>query len=1081
MGRCRSGDVGLDRSGGGRKFHGLFQASRVVLLRQFRGERPQTLLFNSEHETLRQCGPKPGSVVDCGGNLVLDVFPVGFEQLFVIFFSVPRCHRSKIPGLRGLAPPLSANYPCKVPVAKNIRTLEDNLDLRTHPADCEERGYTQPLEVPEGIANGDIMCTFLEAAGWVRLNGEGGAGKFAPPLAGYVAGALRSCVFDRNEAGRMVGAAGYRAGKEPLRILDAPGGRVPAGVAVPSPRALTAAMALKILASRGVDLDEAREEISSWVSALQDMIPDNEDAINAVGARSGRAYSHRGELLVSIDRQTGSLSFLPTGDAMGPEGPYCQKTKVYDPDSRKAPLAVIFHRGSAVRANAARANPKALEKSLYATMRGAIAREIVDMAEEEFEEAFGAKSMGRLADFADKPLAEAMNALGMAARRLREDGRGDMAEEKAARLVSEMNAFGGMLDRPRHRGARSGGEREITNPLDLLLAAAGEYPWLFPTYAGKEVHRKGVIHLHGVSGRMLREMFRSMQESDDFVLHDEADEGYGDTYQAPFESTIENLARELDGEGARASRRALQRARTKIQEARQGGSVGFLELVKGRGVVLRDDEPLEPVRAMGALLGPTRGALGGDDTTLGEISIKIDALTAKLRDGGEESGIGSIRDFASRILRKPEVSRELFGERGLAALRAARAALVRAEKGAEEGKEAKCGAEKAALQAAVCDCLCHYFFGTDRPEPDSRRQLVDKLVVGAANCEFVYFAAQAGAEGLLKIGKAVDVDSRMSELSKEGHDVLPLAYIAIPGIPVGDWALSSVGAAAGLVGGVEASKRATKAVNRLTGLYGNPESGGAAEFFVGAVKFAMVQKAASGAGDLAKRNIADLSEGEVEELLTESKLVRGTTARSVHAIIRAVHESAEPAGGTIEKQKKIREASAATLSLLAAENAWERIPAGGDGKIRSGFYEVDEATQMPKRDEAWAHRVQTGALVAERALHRKYQGAKVHGEWFYLLAATEAVVRDAEREFSTKAEVCCGGGVGRVVSDLQRSGQQVCARTELLPADRGDWYQAEVERVQAEEYGVRLQKGIADADGRGRGARPSRGSVGAER
>lgn len=958
------------------------------------------------------------------------------------------------------------NYHCKITPGKNTVSLAENLDLRARPADCADRSYTSPLEVPPDIPNGDVLCAFLEAAGWVHVGGEkDGPRKLAPPAAGYVAGALRSCVDDALAAGRMIDSAGYRSAKEPLRILDAPGGRVPPGVAIPSPQALTVAMARKILASNEPDLDGAREEISRWVSSVRKMLPEDNAAMNAIGAGSGRAYTHRGEILVSIDRQTGSLSFLPTGDAMGAEGPYSQKTRVYDPGKRKAPLAVVFHRGSAVRANAARANPKALEKSLYATLRVAIARELVEMTEDEFSGAFGAASMKKLSGGAENAVLDAMAALGAAAGGARKNRLtdGTTVEEAAARVVSEMAAFGEDVSGPSRRRPGGGGEREITNPLDMLLQAAGEHPWLFPSYASREVHRKGAVHLHGLSGGMLREIFRAMQESDDFVLHPMGDEDYDDTYRVPFDRSIEALARELDSGRAGDSREALQRARIKMHDSRERGSVGFLELVKGRGVVLGDGKPLGPVQAMGALLGPAKDALGGDDRTLGEISTKIDALATRLMDGGEETGIGSIRDFTSRVLRKPEVSRELFGEHGVDGLRAARAALIRAERGAAEGKEAKCGAEKAALQAAVSDCLCFYFFGTHTPQPEPRRQLVDRLVVGAANCEFVYFAAQAGAEGLLKIGKAVDVDSRMGELSKEGHDVLPLAYIAIPGIPVGDWAISSVAAAAGMVGGDEGAKKATTTVNRLIGLYGNPETGGAAEFFVNAVKSTLSLKAARDGGSWGGKNVAELTEMEVEALLTESKLIRATTARSVHAIIRAVHEPAEGAGGAVEKQKRIREASALTLSLLAAESAWTRIPAGGEDRIRTGFYEVDEATQMPRRDEAWEHRVQTGALVAERTLHRKYQAARVHGEWFHLLAATESIVRDAEGTFSAKAERCCGGSVSEVVSDLQASGMQVCTRTELLPADRGGrWYENEVERVLGDEREARLRRGGGD-------------------
>lgn len=952
--------------------------------------------------------------------------------------------------------------------SKRNRTLLDNLDIRSNPVSCPERSYTGALEVESDGQSAEVLITFLETSGWVSLGeGEDGIRKFAPPLAGYVAHSLRSCVVDANAAHRLVDSVGYRSVKEPLRILDAPGGKVPKGVAVPSPQSITSALARKILGSQDPEMEEVKEEITSWISSVQKMLPEESSSMSLIDQNSSRSQTHRGEILISIDRQTGSLSFVPTGDSMGSEGPYSQRTKVYDPSKRKAPLAVVFNRGLAVRANAIRANPKALEKNLFMTMRAVVAEEIATMTEEDFASSFGPESIKNLSRSATPSVVTAMRALSLASLEARR-AKGD-SSDVGRRILTAMAAFGEQSVTPSRRAPEKQGVSEITNPLDLLLTTSGEHPWLFPAYSSKEVHKKGVIHLHGISGRMLRGIFKGIGASPDFVIHPSSGEDYNETYRVPFERSIASLAQELDSEEASRSRKALQQARVSIQSSREIGNVGFLELVRGRGVVLDDGKLLGPVQAMGVILGPAKAELGGDDRTLSKISAKIDTLSTRLTDSESNDGIGSIRDFCSRVLKKPEISNELFGETLVNSLREARSSLIRAEKGALGGKETNLGSEKAALQSSVSDCLCFYFFGSSRPESGSRRQLVDRLVAGAANCEFVYFAAQAGAEGLLKIGKAVDVESRMRDLSKEGHEVLPIAYVAVPGIPVGDWTLASAVSAAGMQGGADASKRATTAINRLTGLFGSTDPGGAAEFFLNAVKSTLAAKARKVGGEWAGKKPEDLTEEEVEHLLTESDLMRPSTARSAHSIIRAIHEPAEAVGGVLSKQKRIREASASTLSLLAAESTWTRIPDGGEKKIRDGFYSVDESTQMPTKDEAWVHRVQTGAMVAESTLHQKYKMARVYGEWFHLLPATESIVKDAERAFSARAVRCCAGGgekaILSVISALQESGTPVCTRTEMLPPSR-DGYEEAASRVFGEEYSARVDRGGLGAGGK---------------
>jgi len=181
-------------------------------------------------------------------------------------------------------------------------------------------------------------------------------------------------------------------------------------------------------------------------------------------------------------------------------------------------------------------------------------------------------------------------------------------------------------------------------------------------------------------------------------------------------------------------------------------------------------------------------------------------------------------------------------------------------------------------------------------------------------------------------------------------------------------------------------------------------------------------------------------------------------------LISAVYAPPDQAHGTLAVQRGIREASAKVLSMLAAESVWERIPAGGAEKICRNFYSIDEATGMPSCKEAWVHRIQSGALAAEAMLHRKYRQSRIHGEWFYLLPAAESIVAAAESMFSSPAVRRQAKphekGLIPLISDLQRSGVQVCADVEVLPVHR-DAYEDEVAKTVAAERAARVDKSFS--------------------
>ncbi len=945
-------------------------------------------------------------------------------------------------------------------------TLLDNFDLFKYPAKCPERSYLRPLEVTRGDGSSS-MGIFLEAAGWVRLSETVDKIRYAPPLAGYVARTLRSCVVDGNSAAQVKTPRITRASLESSRILDCPDGLIPDHTPTVNPQFLVRAMAKKILASQDPAMEAAKQAVSEWVSSFEDMgLGSDTSDMAEIGAAPGRSHTQLGELLVSIDRQTGSLSFLMTGSEMGGEGPYSQQTKIYDPKKRKAPLAVIFHRTSAVRNNDYQPDPKVLEKSLFSALRPALALHILKMSDEVFDSSFGEASIKKVWETTpDSRVADSIGSLATAASKLRKQLGPDPQDSVLRKAAGELVTASGSAVRRQisqvMRGNReSPSKKQLTHPLDILWLEAATKPWLFQAYASAQVSKAGTLHLHGLSGDLFESVFSSIESSPDFVLHTSESEVYDKTYRQPMNDAIRAISSELDSPTAKEGRRALQRAREEIIAAGEAGTVGFLELVRGRGVCMSDGRKLPPVEAMRTMLGPSDAELH-DDLILRRISEKIDGISAALSDPKQAAGVGSIRDFCSKVKKKVSVAKDLFGEEAVENLLKARASLLKAEKTAPRGGCDVSGAEKSALQKAVSECLCACFFGENSDPKPEHKQMVDALVSSAANSEFVYFAAQAGAEGLLKIGKAVDVSKRMKDLSKDGHDVLPLAYITVPGLPVGDWSMDSVAAAAEQLGGEKARKRATLVVNQLTGLLGRVESSGAADFFVNAVRSAIAARQHDAPEQWDKKTPETLSEEEVVSLLTQSGKMRATTARAVHNLISAVYAAPEGAHGVLAVQQGIREASAKVLSMLAAESVWERIPAGGSEKICKDFYSINEATGMPSCKEAWVHRIQSGALAAEAMLHRKYRQARGHGEWFYLLPAAESLVADAESMFSSPAVRSQTRphekGLLPLISDLHRSGTQVCAAVEVLPVHR-DAYEEEVAKTVGAERASRVGK-----------------------
>lgn len=946
-------------------------------------------------------------------------------------------------------------------------TLLENIDLSKYPPSCLERSHCQPLTVEDYSQNGDTQGIFLEAAGWVKIPQSGDAStRYAPPLAGFVARSLRSCLTDSNSARKMASPQGLRSSIESSNLLDSPSGYVPSSMPPVSPRAMTVAMSRRILSTASPHLDAARQSISEWIKSVGAIQSGEESDMVDIGPSSGRSHTHRGEILISADRQTGSVSFLMTGDAMGIDGPYSQHTKIYEPSKRKLPVAVIFHRGSAVRSNAARSEPKALEKSLFSAIRPAIAEELLLMSESAFNSSMGADSLSLVRATAPPSLYMSLESLATTTTRHRAllGTRPTPSEISLARtaLISELSEFDNQykfLPQPTSTLRKSA---ELTHPLDILLPAAADFPWIFPSYTSSKVQKGGTLHLHSPSGNLFRGLFSALESSPDFVFHTDSSEGYSEKFRQPTEIAIDSISRELDAPESMAARAALQRARTEILAFADGGTVGFLELIRGAGVVLGDGKAMAPVEAMRVLLGPTPGESPASDKTLLEISDKIDSISSRLNGTDPSAGIGSIRDFCSRVSKKSAIAIELFGAPAVEQVLEAKRALYHAELATTPGKEARCGNEMAALQKAVSDCLCSSFFGEKTGPSSPNRHLVDRLVAAAANSEFVYFAVQAGAEGLLKIGKASDVRARTSDLSKAGHDILALAYIAVPSLPVGDWSLASVPAAAALLGGPSAGKKATLAINRLVGFFGSVESGSSADFFVNAVQTALEGKIADPSGSWQNKTVASLTEMEVVSLLTESKKMRPSTAQAVYGLLSAVHSASDDARGFVEAQKQIREASATVLSHLTSESVWTRVPADGPRRIKDTFYVVDETAQTPVLDEAWPYRIQSGALAFEATLHKKYHRARVHGEWFHLLPAAESVVASAEKMLSTPAVRCCAdpsqGSLLPLISNLQSSGVHVCTSMEMLPVYR-EGYKEAVERVAAEEFTARLTQG----------------------
>jgi hypothetical protein len=952
-------------------------------------------------------------------------------------------------------------------------TLLDNLDLDTYPPDHIARSYANALLVPKNHRDQEAMGVLLEAAGWVKdpLGGMG-EDRYFPPLAGYVVRALRNCVFEATAVDKVKDPTRSVLSREAMQVLNSPKGDIPREMTI-NPPAMVAAMAHRItrLAEDGEGRFQAEAEaIGEWIKRVQDVRPDEENVAFSIGGGSGRSYGFPGEIFACIDRQTGSLSLLPTGDVMGKRGPYSQRTKIYNPDKRKAGLAVVCQKGvrpdDVVSAGGGRYS--ATEWGILPLIRKAVAEEILLMEEEDFEAAFGEDSIRRTARTAGPETAATIQTIACAARAVRAEKRTGVDLGRAAeKLVSEIETADKKLDFPLQEKSKNTGERR-PHSLDALVPAAGVCPWLFPTYISADVRKSGAMHLHGYSGRILRAIFDSMAESDNFVLHSSGSGDYNAVYRKPFEESIADLGRELDGDEATKSRKAMQRVRIEIFDSRERGSVGFLDLVRGVGVTMADGRRMDHAEAMGAMLGPDKEELGASDEILESISTKIDDITAVLTGGGCGEGVGSFRDFCAKVVKKSAAAGALFGVEAVRTLTEARASLINEEKAGGGGPE------RTALQAAVTDCLCHYFFGAAMPQPDSKRRLVERLVATAANTEFLYFAAQAGAEGLVKIGRAVDVDSRCVELSKDGHDTFALAHIAVPGLPVGDWALKSIEGAAKFLGKEAGRKKAVSFVNKLTGKFRKVESGGTADFFVKAV-YSLVSEggdysAEKGTADAALR---ELSEDEVEKLLSKDGTMSSKGARAVHGIIQAVCGEVLEGEDSTGRQARIREASSAVLSILVVDAMRGKRDAKLEKKAKECFFSVDEVTQMPVHKDAWPYRIQTGTMVAEIYFHRKFHKARVYGEWFHLLPAIDSVVGIAESMYSVKAVKSCNpkspSGIASLVSNLQISGAQLVSRTNILPADR-EGYDTMAGRGFSREGGVSgegeaAEKGTSRSDG----------------
>jgi hypothetical protein len=977
-------------------------------------------------------------------------------------------------------------------------SVEENLDLRRYPADSPERNFCPPLKLDLSSPSGQKLGVFLEAAGWVRdTKTSEESAYFIPPTASYIVRALKTCVSQATDWAYVDGfLKNSSRSREISRIFDSPEGRVPTDIPPTSPQDIVMAMAARILKNTSPNLAHHRADVLDWRETIfRTLSPMKE--MESLGASSQRFRTHRGETLVAIDRQTGTVSLLPTGDEMGGFGPFSQKTKIYDPAKRKMLLAVVMHRPSAIRQNSERSNPKALAKSLLRGLRQPLAEEILSMTDKDFESSMGKASLEKLRQALDPRKFAAMQALSesaTAARSLVERGdqkdRSVLLKSAAERVVSDMDKFDSSTTAP----ARPSLSRSIpkttsaigpvlTHPLDLLLDASADYPHLFQAYTTKNPQMGSAMHLHGLSPRLFRGIFSAMEHSPDFVMHPSHSADYDEIYRMPFEGSIDRIASELGSDSSRSAHRAHQFVRGEIMRMENEGSVGFLELVRGRGVVLLDGKPQPPTQAMRSMLGPECDALGVKEEILEEISEKIDVLSAALGGKAGDSGVGSIRDFCSQIEKKKEAAIALFGETRVKEVLAARAALRDAHKSREMSDRAgRIGMEKSTLQKAVSECLSVYFFGEGLAEEDPRKKLVNKLVHSAASTEFVYFAVQLGAEGILKIGKANDVSARMEALSREGHEVLPLAKIAIPSLPVGDWCLSSVPCAVRKVmedtyslaksgkspkrpvpskstkreASIASAEKAAKTlVGKLKGLYRESEFDATADFFMAAVEDALEARGKTTAPENVQKTPESLTEEEMVDLMTESQLISAPVAREIHGLVKAVTSSRNGTRTMTEAQGEIRDASARVLSSIVAQVAWGDSSPSAVQRVAEGFYGVDESTQMPTCDKAWGHRVQSGSVRAEAILHAKYAEARVHGEWFHLLSAAPAVISDAEKIFglpSTKfCDPACPHGIVPIVSAVQKSGVHVTESAEFLHQHRLGYNEAFREATLAEQ------------------------------
>lgn len=803
--------------------------------------------------------------------------------------------------------------------------------------------------------------------------------------------------------------------------------------------------------------------MSEWCETVMD--PDSAPAMDLathlidLGPQSPRLKDGggeiAGEILVVLDRQVGGISFLPTGGMMGGEGPYSQDTKVYEGRSRKAAFAVIYHRGSAVQTRPGTANTMALDKDVFPLLSDLFVEELLTMPDEDFHatrEAVGTIRSKR-SPWAD--LRMAIDEIAVGRRKL--EGAPAVQKTKAAARMAEETVALWKKERPELLDA------VCTLPRVAHDGLAGPFPFI------RRPRRRGALHIDGGGSRLVRRLFDRMADSPNFVLHPKQSAGmsggaddpqvlYDRRHRRPFEDGLARLGEWLDRPESDESRRARARVEGEILRNDRRGQLGFLDLLQGRGVCLPGEQNPSPAKAMRAMLGPEGVAPEVNDSTLGEISEKLDMLWDQIAEVAGSNGRegGSLISFAAICHRakggEEEKIRRLFGEEAFDGLSSAYA----------DWKSKKIDPLRGMprlddIQAHTTECLTNYIVGESGGQDRGRiREIMSGLVGEAARTDFIYFATQVGAEGLLKIGRAGDVMHRLrSQVSSEGAAVLPVAYAAVPSLTVGGWKISAVGAACPdkTAGGAR--------LEELRKFCGEPPDGETGRFFMDAITNRIRAKISEGDVFWVGKKAENASVQECTALLCGPGGLTKREAEKVHALLRVVSAKRDGEGGVVEGQKEVREATADLLSEIAGMGKWD----GSD--IKKRFFAVDERTQTPLAAEAWSYRVRTGSAITEAMLHHKYSGARVEGEWFYLMAALPEVLDDYEKTFHVSSVVLCDGGkngLRGMISSIQASGIAVPIHGDFLCHQRPGY--SEESRRMREEERVKLEGKIAAQGGR---------------